>query len=308
MHVEAELRLAALSATQHGAFTREQALACGVSAARIDQYLRRGAWITLHRGVYSFVGTPATWERAEMAAVLWASPALVGGVAAAHLHGLPGFDAERPEILTFRKKIVPHNGVIVHVTRRLPDDHCVQVRGFPCASIERTLFDLCRLCTRRRAAIALDHALHMSLTTLGNCDFCLFLTARKGRQGCAVFRELVHARSELLEYPNSPLETVIFEMMKEHEVPIPSLQVPIYDDFGMVGRPDFVYEDERVVVEGHSKLWHTGTEAEERDSEKHSRLIRLGYEILYITWADATTYKALTAEKLLATLRGRAKS
>jgi G:T-mismatch repair DNA endonuclease (very short patch repair protein) len=108
------------------------------------------------------------------------------------------------------------------------------------------------------------------------------------------------------EYPNSPLETVIFEMIREFELPIPSLQVPIEDENGFIARPDFVYERERLIVEGHSKLWHTGVEIEASDRRKHSRLSALGYRVEYITWPDATIYREAVANRLLITLRERA--
>jgi hypothetical protein len=42
-----------------------------------------------------------------------------------------------------------------------------------------------------------------------------------------------------------------------------------------------------VIVEGHSRLWQTGWELEERDRIRHDRLVELGYRIIYVGWEDA---------------------
>lgn len=159
--------------------------------------------------------------------------------------------------------------------------------------------DLCGQFDPRRAAIALDNALFRGLTTLGSLDYCLYLTARRGRNGCGVMRKLLKKRLTMSEAPNSPLETVIFEMFVESSLPMPELQLPIYDEFGrFVARPDFVYPDEKLVIEGHSKLWHSGALAQELDRERDRKLRHLGYQPIYLGWADATTHKERTLQMI----------
>lgn len=162
------------------------------------------------------------------------------------------------------------------------------VNGIPSTSIERTLMDLCGRLPRRRAAIALDNALHRSLTTLGSLDHCLYLTARRGRNGCGILRQLIQQRNAN-QVPNSPLETVILDVISSSGLPIPELQYVIRDpSHRFVARPDFVYPEEKLVIQGHSKQWHWGVEAESKDLDQHNRLTELGFTLLYVTWTDAT--------------------
>jgi G:T-mismatch repair DNA endonuclease (very short patch repair protein) len=197
--------------------------------------------------------------------------------------------------------------VIVHRTKRLPTEQIVTLQGIPATTIERTLLDLCGTLTKRRAAIALDNALMRGLTTLGAIDHCLFLTARRGRNGCGVLRDLMKARLGLNTAPNSPLETVIHEMLFDSSLPTPMLQHVIRDERGaFVARPDFVYPTERLVIEGHSKLWHWGQLAESEDLEKHNSLSRLGFRILYVTWQDATTHRDRTVAAIARLLQAAA--
>src|SRR5207248_5084728 len=63
-------RLARLAATQHGVFTRAQAIACGVSARTATRRLSSGMWDRLYPAVYRVAGSPETWRQAPMAACL----------------------------------------------------------------------------------------------------------------------------------------------------------------------------------------------------------------------------------------------
>ncbi len=305
MRTKADAALELRARAQHGVFTRSDAKASGHSARTIKRRVEERVWERIYPGVYTFPAIPPSWLRDQSAAARWA-PGLAAGQAAAFLHGLPGFDDPPIEVLTHNNKVVPHSGIRIHVTTRLPREHVAIVQNIPCTSIERTLLDLCGQVRRRRAAIALDHALHRGLTTLGALDHCLYLTARRGRNGCGVLRELVKARLDLREFPNSPLETVVFDMIAGSGLPYPELQHEIFDDAGrFVARPDFVYPAEKLVVEAHSKLWHDNKEVASHDAAKYRRLKDLGYEVAYVTWADATEYSTGTLRKIEVLLDSR---
>lgn len=296
--------IAALAADQYGVFSRRQAASLGASPRMIGYRLDQGIWLALHPSVYALPGTHPSWHRTQMAACFWSKGA-AGVRAAAYLHRLPGFDRAQVEVVTEScQRPMPRCGVIVHHTKRLPRSHVVRAQGIPTTSIERTLLDLCGHVSRRQAAIAVDHALHGGLTSVGALDHCLYLTARRGRDGCARLRTLVKERAELREYPNSPLETVVFDLLVGAGVKLPDLQLVIRDQRGFVARPDFVWPEKKVVVEAHSRLWHENEETKASDGDKHERLVALGYQVLYVTWVDATTLAASTVEGIEKALRG----
>lgn len=293
-----------LAARQYGVFSRRQVLALGGSAEMIKHRLRTGRWERLHPGVYAISGSHRSWRREQMAACLWAAGA-AGVNAAAYLHALPGFEPNTIEVVTTHaRRPMPRCGVVVHHTKRLPREQVVLAQGIPTTSVERTLLDLCGHISRRKTAIALDQCLHQGKTTLGSLDHCLFLTARQGRDGCGVLRNLLNERDGMVAHPNSPLETLILEMLRESGLELPVLQMNIHDERGrFVARPDFVWPHARLIVEGHSKLWHDNLVVEERDRRRHEALISLGYRILYITWADATAYRESTIIRVATELR-----
>lgn len=305
MHSDPFRKLDATRHKQHGLWTRRQAIAAGFRTSQIDGYLRRGAWVALHPRIYHDGAVPPSWHRDQMGAVMWAHPALAAGAAAAFLHELPGFEDPPVEIVTTNRRIVPRCGIIVHYTKWLPPEQATTRHSIPCTTVERTVLDLCGNVGRRRGAIAMDHTLHKGLATLGTYDRCLFLTARRGRNGCGILRELVKERLSMTEFPNTPLETAVFEMIANSSLPMPRLQHPIPDPTGKAWRPDFVFPEQKVIVEAHSKLWHTGVELEGRDAERHDRLLALGYRIIYVTWADATLYAETTVRLIEQTLLER---
>ena len=299
MRVAADLAVAELSRVGHGAFSREEALKAGHSARTIRARLEAQRWERLYPTVYCLQGTPPSWWRDQSAACKW-TRGVASGRAAGHLWELPGCERPPIEVVTVHHNVIPHSDVIVHRTKRLPDEQVVLARGIPCTSIERTLMDLCgHFGDRRGAAIAVDDALRRSLTTLGDLDHCLYLTARRGRNGCGILRKLVHSRMQTSVPPHSALETVIFDVIDRSHLPMPKLQHTIRDRYGnFVARPDFVYLEEKLIIQWHSKKWHWGEAAESKDLDQHNRLSALGYRILYATWADATRY----ADRLVTTI------
>jgi hypothetical protein len=291
MHVDPDIAVIELAARQYGVFGRSQALGMGHTPRTIHYRLSTGRWEELYPKTYAIAGGQPSWERSQLGACIW-SGGISAGQAAGHLFELPGCDDPAVEVLTTeRHRAVPHSGAIVHVTNRLPVAQRTMIKQIPTTSIERTLLDLCGDIPRRRAAIALDDALLRRLTNLGSLDHCLYLTARQGRDGCKTLRELVRERESISGVPNSPLETVIFELLAASGLPLPQLQVPIYDRAGnFIARPDFLYSSEKLVIEGHSRKWHGGHQARKEDLVRNERLCEAGFLPIYLSWADATTY------------------
>jgi hypothetical protein len=291
MGTHADLAIAELNRLGHGAFSRAEALAAGHSPKSIRYRLEVGLWERLYPTVYSIAGSPEAWMRNQSAACKWMK-GVASHRAAGHLWELPGCEKTPIEVLTATNNVMPHTGVRVHRTKRLPESQATVVDRIPCTTIERTLMDLCgHFGDRRGSAIAVDDALRRGLTTLGALDHCLYLTARRGRNGCGVLRKIVHSRMRTSVPPHSPLESVIYDVIERSHLPMPRLQLTIRDSHGaFIARPDFVYLDEKLVVQGHSKKWHWGEAAESKDLDQHNRLGALGFRIIYVTWADATRY------------------
>ena len=277
------------SERQHGAFSRLQCLIDGHNKRTIQHRLGSGIWKRVFPGVYALQGCPDGWRLRQMAACLWSKDGLAAGKAAGFLYDLPDCDPAPIEIMTGSRCITPFSEVIVHRTNWLPWEQISRIDRIPVTSVERTLLSLAAQLSPRRAAIVVDQAISKGLTTLAAIDRHLWLTARQGRDGCSLLREIKNERWSIGAVPTTPLETVVFEMIVGAGLPLPKLQAEIFDDRGhFVARPDFLYTDEKVVVEAHSRQWHESLEAAKRDQERFNRLSVLGYRVVFVTWADAT--------------------
>lgn len=271
---------------QHWLITTQQLRALGYSDSQIRYRLAQGVFGPVHPGVIALPGVEPGWATELSAAVLWS-----GGIASHHsaaaLHGFPGCDRDALEVTTHDHRILSRCGLRVHHTNRMPRDHVTERSGIPCTSAERTLLDLGACVSPSRVAMAVDHALLSGQATLGSLDFCLYLTARRGRRGCAVLRDVLKPRFELETVPNSPLESYLFGFLRRAALPIPIPQFEIFDQAGdLVARPDFVYPVQRVAIEAHSAQWHSSPEQRKRDVQRHERVVANGYRVLYVTWYD----------------------
>ncbi len=76
--------LGRLAKSQHGVFTRRQALEAGFTPGEVDGRVNRQAWIGVDYAVYRAAETPTSWHQRLMAACL-GGPAVASHRSAAAL-------------------------------------------------------------------------------------------------------------------------------------------------------------------------------------------------------------------------------
>lgn len=149
-HRSALERLGYEARKRGGCFTRQQAYAEGVTAARFHHLTSTGVIVPVHprRAVFRFAGTPTSWESDLHAGLLIASPAaVVSHRSAARLWGLQDFATTSAIDLSVRaRKSRRHiDGVTVHLTKWLPEDQVVKVGAVDrVTAVGRTIRDLAR--------------------------------------------------------------------------------------------------------------------------------------------------------------------
>src|SRR5690242_13026626 len=154
------------AARQHGVFSRDQALACGMSRATITRRVDAGAWVRVYPGVYRLAGAPVTWKQSLLAACLaWGDGVAVSHRAAAALHELIGFKPGRIELIVPRKRerALPHN---VHRPRYLDTVDVMTLDTIRVTRPARTLIDLATCVDSDLLEEALDDALRRRLVSL----------------------------------------------------------------------------------------------------------------------------------------------
>jgi hypothetical protein len=259
------------------------------------------------RGVVRLAGTRRTHHQMVMAAVLAAGPGAVASHrTAAWLLGFPGFPARGIEVC--RPKTKSHRGAIgyVHRSGHLPSDHVTVIDGIPCTTPARTLFDLAGCVHPRRCARALDNALSSKAVTFPSVVAVLIELGRRGRSGTRLVRDLVGQRGPLYVAPASELEARLLDVLAERGFPTPAPQVDLGSDAEWIGRVDFCFRDQGVVVEADGQRHHSSLLDREADRHRQARLEAEGWRVERVTWHELVADPDPFLDRLQQALTARA--
>lgn len=277
----ADLAVAKLARTQHGAWSRRQALAVPMSPRSIHVRVRSGEWLRLDAAVFGHVAATPTWERSVMAAVLAEPWAVASHRSAAILHGLDGFRRGRPEITILPganargRLAIAHRGVDVRTT---------VVRGIPSVTLDQVFIDLAQVASepRLRAALAAQADQRPTLLDSVRDRYCE-LAPRGGRN----LRKLqaVLDRFGAGDVPTgSELEVQLARVMSDPRIPPISWQAPFPGRCAGAQRVDGLIPAWSLVIEGDGRAWHTRAEDFERDRRRDAEAAAAGLQTLRFTW------------------------
>jgi hypothetical protein len=144
----------------------------------------------------------------------------------------------------------------------------------------QTVMDLARVLTLPQAVVAGDDALRRRLVTLA--VLLDLARARKGRG-----RTQIMAAVTLLDPASgSVLESLFRVLVVSAGLPSPATQVQLADGLDVLGRFDFCWREQRLVVELDGFAFHADRVAFRRDRELANALERLGWRLLRFTWED----------------------
>jgi very-short-patch-repair endonuclease len=262
--------VAALATRQSGVASRAQLIARGVGPDTVDRWLKRGALIAVHRGVYAVGHAALSPTGRSVAALLATGPdaVLSHGWAAAEWGILP-----RPEIVevSVPRKLKPRAGLAIHTTHLAGRD--LRVRdGLPITSPLRTLLDI------RADERAIAEAQVLKLVTRAQLEAA-------GLQRL----EAAPTRSEL--------ERAMLRIVRDARLPRPKVNARVA---GI--EADFHWPGHRLVAETDGWAAHGHRAAFEADRARDARLQVLGYSVLRFTWRQVTREPMQVAAVLAARL------
>jgi very-short-patch-repair endonuclease len=242
---------------------RRQLRGLGLSDDQIDRRLALGRLVTMHRGVYA-VGHGALPDRGRVVAALLAVPhAVASHRTAAALFGLVPCMPAVIELTVHGRAPRSRRDLHVHETRTKPDTTTIQ--DIPVTAPSRTLQDLHDTPDAERAT----------------------------RE--ALVRRLI--RPEDLPTGDEPtrsrLERAFLRLIKSAGLPQPLVNHPIGPYLA-----DFVWADERLVVETDGYAAHGDRAAFEADRARDARLNAAGYATLRFTWRQIRGEPVRTAALL----------
>lgn len=278
--------IATIARSQHGVFTRSQALAAGVGDRTIDSRAAKGVYERVHPEVFGFPGATETWHRSVVAATLSvASLAAASHRTAAYLWGMTSTRPEMIEIVCRRHRRVHRGTFVVHESKDLLESDIAILDGLTLTSAARTVVDLGAVASLGIVARCLDTGLRTELFTLEQVERLARRVARPGRAGVGTIKPLVEERIAWSGVTESALEDVFRAVVTRTGLPMPEPQLALHDQNGdFVGRFDFAYPTQRALIELDSERWHMDPGSFQRDRQKQNGAHALGWTVYRFTW------------------------
>jgi hypothetical protein len=241
-----------LATWQDGVVTTRSALGF-MSADALRWQLRSGRWQQPCRGIIVANSGPLTSRQELRIAVLWAGPAAVlGGITAATLQGLRGFDDKASAIHVLRpvgrglRNTRPPLPMVVHHTRHLTAADIHPVREPPQTRMARSLVDAATwMGTDRGAEAVLAAGVQQRLIRVTD------LAAEVGKNERRYRRKIIRQALGDIGGGAHALSEIDFTrlVIRPFKIPEPDRQVPRLDRLGRRRWLDAVWEKARLIVE-----------------------------------------------------------
>jgi hypothetical protein len=277
--------LSDLSLAQHGVFALDQLRALGLAAPAVRSRQAAGRLHRIHHTVYSLV--PKELLKREglyMAAVLACGEgAVLSHRSAAALLELRDWGHTKIEVTVPRRSARRHDGIKVHRSTTLTDEDVTEVNNIPCTTVHRTLFDLAEVVTQRQLERSFDQAEISERLDLNAINDQL--KRNPTRPGAKAVRDVLETHYIGKTPTWSENEEALLAITRELGIPDPDTnQFIVLDDGGPAIRVDFVWRDQRVIVEADSNKWHNTRQRFEQDRVRDQRLTAAGWTIIRTTW------------------------
>lgn len=266
-----------LAAAQDGVVELHQLLSSGLSRRAVEGRLRTGRLFRVHRGVYA-VGharlTPAAERRAALLAC--GDEAVLSHRTAADLWGIRPSNARWTDVTISsragrrrRERVRLHRGP-------LPSPEVTRHRTFPVTTPARTLLDLAAVITPRAFERASDEAERLGL--FDEAAVASVLDANRRRPGRGRLAAVLAVHCPGSTRTRSTLEERFLAFCRDRGLPQPQVNVPI----GPYSA-DFLWPEQRLIVETDGRAAHRTAHAFEHDRARDARLAVAGYRVVRYT-------------------------
>jgi very-short-patch-repair endonuclease len=281
--------IAMLARRQHGVVARAQLVALGLSGTEIGGRMRKGWLHRVHRSVYAVGHTALTRHGRFMAAVL----ACGDGAALSHFSAavLWGMLEDRGQLIHVtaqgRRRV---KGIVVHQAP-LKGERLRRL-GIVVTTPGRTLVDLADVVRRRRTLErAFDEADYLRLDWQS-------ARPRQGRRGSGLLASVLAVHEPGTTRTLSDFEEWFIAFSDERGFRRPEVNVSVEGYLC-----DFVWRDERVIVETDGDQAHGTRRARERDPVRDADLQLAGWLVIRVTSVRFSREPDAVAEQLARALK-----
>jgi very-short-patch-repair endonuclease/predicted transcriptional regulator of viral defense system len=275
--IPTDVRVAELATAQHGVVSRGQLRAAGLGRGAIEKRIRSGRLHPLYRGVYSVGHAVLSRHGHWMAAVL----ACGDGAALSHrdagaIWGIrPSASPVTDVTVPTRSGRVPRRRLRIH-RAPLPRKDVTVRDSIPVTTLGRTLVDLAAVLSFAAVKKAIEEAERLRLFDLKEVE--LTLQRNAGRAGTSGLARALREYEEPA-FTRSDLEDVMVALCKRH-----GLAKPIVNGTVAGYEVDFLWRDQRLIVETDGREDHLTRHAFEDDRARDAKLMLLGYRVVRFTY------------------------
>jgi very-short-patch-repair endonuclease len=175
-------------------------------------------------------------------------------------------------------------GVVVH--RAQLDGERVRREGIVVTTPARTLVDLADVVSRRTLERAFDEAEYLRLNHGGAAP-------RHGRPGSKILTSVLAVHTPGTTRTRSELEEAFLRLVDDHGLPRPEVNVQI-EGFEC----DFVWREQRLIVETDGARAHGTNRARRRDPLRDARLIAAGWRVWRVSYEQVVRQPREVAAEL----------
>jgi Protein of unknown function (DUF559) len=224
-----------------------------------------------------------------MAATLACGPgAVVSHRSAAALLGLLDRGPVSIDVIAVGERGRKIEGIRVHGVGPLRVDETGTVAGIPCTSPARTLVDLAGTVGGRTQRSCFERAAARRMLDLDAIEASM----TPGRRGMPSLRTLVAewrpaAPIAATQRLKSPLEAMVLPLLVQGDLPAPRCNAPVRLVGGQQIEVDFLWDEQRFVLEADSRDFHATDYAFKRDRWRDRELLRVGYSSLRVPRGQA---------------------
>lgn len=275
---------------------RRQLLAMGVSPDMIDRRVKAGAYIPVYRGVYAVGHEALTWRGRATAALLavGSSSVISHRSAAAAWRMLPAGPGPI-EVSVVGRRLRSRPDIVIHRPAALDPRDVRDMDRVRVTSPARTAVDLARV-GGPRLDVALAEAQVLRLVTRRGLEAAM--ARATDPRGLPELRRRLDAGNDAPT--RSALERAMLRLVADAGLPGPLVNA-------RVGRfeVDFLWRDERVIVETDGWVAHRHRGAFEGDRARDAELQAAGYLVVRFTWRQITETRLLVATRIAQVLAAR---
>jgi very-short-patch-repair endonuclease len=276
-----EAIITTMASRQHGVVTRRQLLRAGVSPDAVDRRAKAGRLQRVHQGVY-LVGPIAPPHAQEMAAVLAYENAMLSHWSAARCWRiLLAHEQNAVHVLLVGRLPVRRPGICAHAVHTLATDEVTTHEGIPITTPARTIYDLAARSDHRELERALAEAFALRLTD--SDDIVTLVTRYPGRRGARRLQDLLERGSRPV-LTRSKAEERFLALARNAQLQDPEVNVTL-EGYEV----DFLWRQDRLVVEIDGRAFHSSDRTFESDRRRDAVLLAAGLRVMRVTWRQMVT-------------------